>query len=521
MAGIFKHSSTMGRSAFSTVASASFGVVTSVVLDAIVIALFGMSRQTDAYFIAVTVPMLIINILNLQATRVIQPIFISKRQTHGEQDGWNYANLMLTSGTVIVLALCLAGAMSSSFLVRTQTAGAPVNEIWLSARLSMYFFLILPLYFPIVVMRALLNSLGMFALPGATKFFENTFKILFVVLLWRKLGVQALALGMLAGAVFQVGSFYLALRSKGYRFGTDFKLNHPDMRQAYGLIGYQLSGQVISTAIEMVNNALGSMLGAGNVSALRLATRIIDSFAGLLPASIVTAAMPNVAASVAARDSEGTKRHLQHGIFLLILITVPLSIWLGLMHRPIISFLYERAKFSAADTVLVANLMLLMVPYMLLGRILSLLELPFFAAQDTRTPLLGSLMTAVVYIGIAFGLFRSLGIFALPIGRAFAHTASTVFLAYQLRRKSGKLGFWTLRNSASKICGASLIMGLLIVLGHRLALAAPLHGFVGKVFVLALPSALGTAGLLVSLFALGVSDPLMFGKLVPYFNKRS
>jgi putative peptidoglycan lipid II flippase len=511
----------MGKNAFLTIASASLGVVTSVVLDAIVIALFGMSRQTDAYFIAVTLPMLIINILNLQATRVVQPLFISKRQTLGLQEGWNYANLMMSGGTIIVLALALTGAMSSSLLVRAQTAGASPNEIWLSARLSIYFFLILPLYFPIVVMRAMLNSLGMFALPGATKFFENIFKILFVVLLWRNLGIQALALGMFAGAVFQVGTFYFALRTKGFRFKTNIALKHPDMRQAYGLIGYQLSGQLLGTGIEMVNNVFGSMLGAGNVSALRLATRIIDSFAGLLPASIVTAAMPHVAESVAARDSEATKRHLQQGIYLLILITVPLSIWLGLMHRPIISFLYERAKFSAADTVLVANLMLLMVPYMLLGRILSLLELPFFASQDTRTPLVGSIMTAVVYIAIALGLQGSLGIFALPIGRAFAHSASSMFLVFQLRRKSGKLGLWTLREPTAKICGASLIMGMLIVVGHHLALAVHLQGFAEKVFVLALPSALGTAGLLFSLFALGVSDPLMFGKLAPYFQRRS
>jgi peptidoglycan biosynthesis protein MviN/MurJ (putative lipid II flippase) len=162
-----------------------------------------------------------------------------------------------------------------------------------------------------------------------------------------------------------------------------------------------------------------------------------------------------------------------------------------------------------------------MVPYMLLGRILSLLELPFFAAQDTRTPLIGSVMTAVVYIGISLGLVRSLGIYALPIGRAFAYTASPLFLAYKLRRRSGKLGFWALRDSASKICAASLVMGILILIGHRVAITAPLHGFAAQALVLAFPSALGTVGLLISLFALGVSDPLMFGKLVPYFSRKS
>ena len=83
----FKTGSQMGRHAFSTVTSASFGIVTSVLLDAVVIALFGMGRQTDAYFIAVTIPTVIITILLLQATRVVQPVFMRKRRAEGEAGG--------------------------------------------------------------------------------------------------------------------------------------------------------------------------------------------------------------------------------------------------------------------------------------------------------------------------------------------------------------------------------------------------------------------------------------------------
>jgi hypothetical protein len=38
----------MGRHAFSTVASGAFGIFAGVVLDMIVVALFGMSWRTDA-----------------------------------------------------------------------------------------------------------------------------------------------------------------------------------------------------------------------------------------------------------------------------------------------------------------------------------------------------------------------------------------------------------------------------------------------------------------------------------------
>ena len=497
----------MGQHAFSTGASSAFGLVTGVLVDAIVIAVLGMGWQTDAYFIALTIPLIITNILVLQVHRVIQPIFISKRETEGEAASWNYLNLMITSGTAIIGALCVLGALLSPLLIRVQTAGAIHDEIWLASRLSVYLFVILPLYFPIVALRVALQSFGIFALTGAMKLFENTFKILFVLLLWRNLGVQALVLGTLAGVSCQVVIFYLVLRRKGFRFQPIFQPKHPDMIQAYNLMAFPLIGQVCAASVDVVNNMLGSMLGAGNVSALRLATRIIESFIGLLPASIVVAAMPPVAASVAQGDRQATKKHLQYGLSLLILVNVPLCVWLGLMNRPLIAFLYQRVRFSAADTALVANLLLLLIPCMLAARVWGLLELPFYAEQNTRTPLLASLIIAPLYVMFSLSLVWLVGIYALPIGRSLTALISPFLLAYLLRRRMGNLGFAAIRNSISRICAASLIMAAFIFLGGWLAAAMPLGGLGNKVIALGLPSSTGFAALVISLLALGVLDP--------------
>ena len=170
----------------------------SVILDVMVVAIFGMSWHTDAYFIAVTIPLVIITLLMLQATRVIQPLFIKKRQTEGEIEGWNYLNLMMTGGTVVLAAFCALGVLISPLIMSLQAAGSSHDEVVLATRLSMYLFLILPLYFPIVVMQAVLQSLGIFALSGATKFIESCFKLLLLLLLGRKLGIEALVWGTLA-----------------------------------------------------------------------------------------------------------------------------------------------------------------------------------------------------------------------------------------------------------------------------------------------------------------------------------
>jgi putative peptidoglycan lipid II flippase len=503
----FKGESRMGRHAFSTVASGSLGIVMGVVLDVMVVALFGMSWHTDAYFIAVTIPLVIITLMMLQATRVVQPLFINKRETQGEPEGWNYLNRIMTGGTAIVAGFSAVGVLLSPLLMRLQAAGSPNDEALLATQLSMYLFLILPLNFPVVVMQAALQSLGIFALTGGMKFFENCFKILLLLSLGRKLGVEALVWGTLAGTLFEILVFYLVLRHKGFRFHSVWSFKHPDIIQAYSLMIFPLAGQACAVGVESLTNTLGSMLGPGNVTALRLATRIIESFAGLLAGSIVTAAIPMVAASVANRDPKATRKHLQHGLYLLLLVTIPFSVWLAMMNHPLISLLYERANFSAADTTLVANILLLMIPYVFFGRFRSLLELPFFAEQDTRTPLLAAMVSAVLFVATSFFLVLAAGVYGVPLGRSFAYVVGAWFLNHLLQRRIGKIGFRAVRYVSIRICGASLIMAVFIWVGNWLAASVPLHGLAAKATALALPTALGSGALILSLFVLRVLDP--------------
>jgi putative peptidoglycan lipid II flippase len=519
MAAAAQTASKMGRNAFSTVVSASLGIVTGIVLDAMVVAIFGMGRQTDSYYVAITIPMAIITVLILQATRVVQPLLIAKRKALGDEGGWQYLNLILTTGTVIVAAFCISGVVLSPLLMRLQIATTSADEVAIAVRLSVFFFSILPLYFPIVVLRAALNSFDVFGLPGAMKFFENVFKIAFILVLGARVGVLALVFGTLAGCLFQLGAFYVVLRKKGFRFKPFFGLKHPDMVQAYGVVGFQLTGQTVSAGVDVVNNTLGSMVGEGSVTAFRLATRIIDSFAGLLPASVVYAAMPSVAASVASGDEQATKGHVRRAVYLLLLVTVPLCVWLALMNRPLIAFLYQRGGFSTSDTILVSTLLLLTIPHLLLSRMRSLFELPFFAEQNSRTPLIASVLENGIFVVSSLILVSYLRIYGLPMGRAIASTIGPLFLGYLLTRRLGNLGFRSLKSSIGRLCLASGLMAVFIFLGNWMVQAIPVQGFTANVTALALPTAIGGLALAIALFALGVLDTSILAVVPPFWGR--
>jgi putative peptidoglycan lipid II flippase len=509
----------IGRNAFSTVMTASFGVATSVVVDAVVIAMFGLGWQTDAFFIAVTLPMIAVTVMVLQATRVVQALFIRKRESEGEAASWAYLNLITTNGTILVGAVCFTAAVLSHYIMRAQAIGATAQELALATRLSIWLFAILPLYFPVVIMRVALQSFGIFAWPGAMKLFENVFKIASVLALGHLMGVKSLVLGTFAGVLWQVSTFYLILRRKGYRFRLEFGLKHPEMMQAYKLMAFPLAGQLCAMGVEALNNTLGSAFGAGNVSALRLAYRIVDSLTGLVAGSIVIAAMPAVAASVANADMEGTKKHLQHSLYLLVLVTFPVAVWLVLMNHPLIAFIYQRQKFSGSDTALVAALLVLMSPYLFLSRFLGLLELPFFAKQNTHTPLMGSVLQAILFALCSLLMAPMFKIYSVPAGRTLSYVGATAFLALLLRRDIGAIGFRAVYGKIGRIVVASAVMGFVIYATQKGVGLLAVEGFAGKVLALGTPSVTGFACLAAMLIALRLVDPAIIERRFPFLAR--
>ena len=119
------------------------GVACTVVVDALVVALFGLGWKTDAYFVATTVPLLLVWVLALHALQVVQPLFIHAPE-EGEEAGWLVLNVIMTTSTVIVLILAATGALFSPLLIRVQLPGRDESSGTLATRLSWVFFLLLP-----------------------------------------------------------------------------------------------------------------------------------------------------------------------------------------------------------------------------------------------------------------------------------------------------------------------------------------------------------------------------------------
>jgi putative peptidoglycan lipid II flippase len=434
-------------------------------------------------------------------------LFISTREQSGEADGWKFLNLAMTMGTWVAIAIGVTCFLLTHLIVRVQAPGFDARTLAMGSQLSYFFFLALPFNCAIAIMRVALNSVGEFAIAGAVKFFDSIFRIAFVATMSSTVGIFSLAFGMLAGTIFQLGLFYFCLRRRGYRFGYTWSVRSPLLRRAVSLGWWPLGGQAAGTVADVVSNNLSSLLGPGKVTALRFATRVIDAVAGVLANSIVTVSMPIVVSAVARRDDERAMEHLRHSMHLLLLVTMPVSIWLAVANRPLIASLYQRMNFTTSDLELVSGILLLMIPYIFLSRLLGLAELPFFGIGNTWIPMLIALAQAGIYIGLAYQLFRPLNMHAFPIARVLSYAVASAYLLKLVCARWGSLNLSRLTAPTIRILIASAVMGVFVLLGQQLVATLPSAGSLGPSIALVFPSALGasaTLWVLVLLRVIGV-----------------
>lgn len=234
-----------------------------------------------------------------------------------------------------------------------------------------------------------------------------------------------------------------------------------------------LIGSAVGKVSIFVDQVLGSLLGAGSISALNYSEKLFQIPLGLFVAGITVPIFPLLSEHVAGNQPERLKATLNFALRLIAFVMVPASVGLIVLRTPIIALLFQHGKFTAADTARTgwALLFYSLGLFSYAGR--DTLTRVFYAYHDTRTPVKISVAAVLLNIVSSYLLMLVLGVGGLALGTTIALTVNFVVLVELLRRKLGPMGFGSFFRSFARILAVSSIMGS-AVWGLDLALAARL-----------------------------------------------
>lgn len=485
-----KRGAQVAKDSFVISAFSALGVGSGLLVDVLVAARYGMGATTDALFIALTIPQLLASILASATVPVMVPLFSKVRVEFGEEENWRVFSNLVNLTAIILAMVAVIGIIGSPLLMLISAPGLDAASRDLAISLNRILFLIVTMAGLAEVMKAMLNSYHRFAIPAAALVVQYLAIAVAIPLLEGHYGVQAVAVGYVLGSVVQVLLLAASLAATGVRYYPLLDVTHPSVRQAGRLFGPLLAAEAMGQSSIWAERFLASFLPAGAVSALVYARRVLRALTLAVVSSVSRASLPHFSALAGSRDLTGLRRSVRFGIRLALAICMPVAAWVIIVRTPLVSLLYQRGAFDEKAVSATASLVLIYMlglPFMALWQ---LVLTPFYALEDTRTPLRIRAAALVLLIFLEVALAYVSGVYGLAVALSLSRVASALATHYLLRRRIGEfdqgLGRYALKLILAAGFIAVVVVPPLMIIEHQLVLPRSLKAILQ----------LGLAGLL-------------------------
>jgi putative peptidoglycan lipid II flippase len=442
--------------------------ILGLVRDQVMAYLFGAGLQMDAYNVAFRIPNLVRDLFAEGAMSAAFVPAFTRRLTNEDRDSaWRLGNLVITTLVLVTGAIVLAGIIFAGPLT-DMFAGSYARvpgKLELTTQLTRVMFPFLILVAVAAAFMGMLNALHRFFVPAVSPAMFNVGSIVCTIGLlpvMRYFGwpaIMAPAVGVLVGGLGQVAAQWPQLRREGFRFAPRIDFADPGLREVLLLMGPGVIGLAAVQINVLVNTMLAAREVEGAVSWLNYAFRLMYLPIGLFGVSIATAALPSLSRHAAREDFGEMRRTISNGLRLMLMLNVPATIGLMALASPIVALIFERGRFTTADTAATAAALAFYAPGLIGYSAVKIAVPSFYALRESRTPVAVSMTTVAVNVALNITLAKVFGYRGLALGTAIAALFNASSLLIILRRRLDGIDERAIGTAFVKILTASLAMG--------------------------------------------------------------
>lgn len=447
------------------VMSATFGSrILGFIRQAVINAVFGASGEADVLNLVFNIPN---NLRKLLAEGALSSAFIPVvsasivKDESGRQARGIVRRLLAFQFVILIPILALSVAFAP-IVVRVILDFPEVSRQVLAADLFRWLINYLLLISVSAVLMGTINAHQQFLVPAVTPLLFSISVIASVLLLHRRLGVHAMAVGVLVGGAAQILFQLPSYHRLGYRFRLDFGFRNPLFRK----ILRQWLPVVATAGIFTINTQVAmffaSGLEDGSGSALTNALTFWQLPFGIFSASITTVLFPRMARQAAGEDREGLRVTLQYGFRYLIALLVPSALVMALLGEQIIAVAFQRGEFLLENTLMAARVLRGFCIGLLSVGAYNLYQRFFYSVGDYRTPMVVAGITFVIDVALSLWLKETvLAVAGLSTANSIAFTIGLGIMMVQARRHVGGFEFGGIAMTFAKTIVASTALVLL------------------------------------------------------------
>ncbi len=385
--------------------------------------LFGAGDTFDAFIAAFRIPDLIFNLVVIGAlSAAFIPMFTEKMIAgkNGKKEAYRFALSVLNSMGLGIGLLSILYIIFAPWIVPVITPGFSGEKLSLTIQLSRIMALQPFLLSVSFVFSGILNSYKRFVAYAFAPILYNLGIIAGAVFFVPYMGVSGLAWGVVFGALLHVLVQLPSVLSVGFRWDAILISSAADWKKLWSMMLPRVFGLAAQQTNLFIVTILGSSLLSGSISAFHLANNAQYIPIGIFGIAFAQAAFPTLAEQMARKQKKEFRHTLTKSFRYILFLVVPISALFYLLRAQIIRVLFGDGAFNWDDTTITYDTFGFLAMSIFAQAAIPLLTRAFYAQQNTKTPVIVSLVSIALNTALAFPLSHLWGIQGLAIAFSFS-----------------------------------------------------------------------------------------------------
>jgi len=397
---------------------------------------FGASASLDAFFAAFRIPDLIFQLVAAGALSSALVPIVSALFTTGEHArAWRVVSTVINLMLIGLAVLAVGFFVLAPVIVPIITPGFEGAQLEKTIELTRI-MLLSPIFLALgAVATSVLNAGGRFAAAAVAPIVYNLAIIAAAVLLAPTLGVEGLALGVVAGSLGHLLVQARPLYRLGFRYDLDIDAADPQARKALTLMAPRAIGLGVTQITFIVVTSIATTLEVGAVSDFNFAFALLQIPLGIIGVPLGIVLLPSLSRDAAVGHEASFASLLTRALRLLIYVMVPIAVLTAVVRQPVVQILFGSGRIRPDDLDLIAVTLTAFLVGLTAHAMIAVLARAFYARQDTVTPVVAAVAAVVINCTLAVVLVGPLGLPGIALAIAIAAWIEALALLAILYRR--------------------------------------------------------------------------------------
>ena len=403
-----KEFSSINQAAFLLGFFALLSQILGLVRDKLLAYYIGPSPTLDAYYAAFRVPDFIyISIASLASITVLIP-FLVKKMSDGRQNEEvkKFMDGIFTAFLTVMIAVSLVVFFLLPLITRLVTPGfspALQREVVNLSRIMLISPILLGLSNLFGTITQFFKKFFVFAL---SPIFYNFGIIIGIVFLYPLFGGRGLAFGVILGALMHLLIQLPTVIKNGFSPRISTLVDWKQLKEVISLSLPRTLGLVSNNLALIILVSIASFMYQGSISIFNFSLNLQSVPLGIIGMSYSVAAFPTLAKFFGLNDQKNFVGHLSAAAKQIIFWSMPITFLFIVLRAQIVRVIYGSGAFNWGNTRLTAAALAFFSISILAQGLILLFTRGYYAAHQTKKPLIINFLCSVLIVVLAYVLFQ-------------------------------------------------------------------------------------------------------------------